>query len=92
MTYNTKSPITQVVKLLARSYAVTHNVTVEEHPGYHLLGNLVVFFSEMLSKQSKLVYKYHRTNSNPGQNPSTDVAIVLKCLSGGAGVMRSALG
>ena len=85
--------ITQVVKLLATSYAVTHNVTVEEHPGYLLLGELVVFFSKMLSKQSKLVYKYHpqRTvakNSNPGQNPSTDVAIVLKCLLGGGFISK----
>ena len=43
--------LTQVVNLLARSYAVTHNLAVEEPPGYLLLGNLVVFFSEMLSRQ-----------------------------------------
>ena len=85
--------ITRVVELLASSYDATHNLTVEEHPGYLLLGNLVVFFSKMLSRQSKLVYKYHpqRTvakNCNPGQNPSTDVAIVLKCLLGGGFISK----
>ena len=82
--------ITQVVELLASSYDAIHNLAVEESAGYLLLG---VFFSKMLSRQSKLVYKYHTQrkvakNSNPGQNPSTDVAIVLKCLLGGGFISK----
>ena len=85
--------ITQVVEQLARSYAGIHNLTVEEPAGYQFLGELVVFFSEMLCKQSKLEYKYHpkravAKNSNPGQIPSTDVAIVLKSLLGGGFISK----
>ena len=76
---------------LARSYDGTQNLSVEEHPGYFLLGVLVLFFGKMLSRQSKLVYHPQRTvakNSNPGQKPSTDVAIVLKCLLGGGFISK----
>ena len=51
--------------------------------GYLSLGNLIVYFSKMLSHTLDASYKCHpqRTvakNINPGQNPSTDVALILK--------------
>jgi len=61
----------------------THNLAEEEPPGYLPLGNLVVFFGKKLSEALDRTYKCHpqrvvASNANPGQNPSTDVAIVIR--------------
>ena len=73
--------------LLTGVYASTHALAEEEPPGYLPLGLLVVHFGQFLSRKLNATYKCHpqRTvakNTNPGQNPSTDVAIVLRALTG----------
>ena len=71
-----------IVAQLADTYHWTHNVAVEEPPGYILLGILLVYFGKMLSCTSNDTYKCHpqRTvaKNTPGQNPSTDVALILR--------------
>ncbi len=72
-----------IVAQMAKTYNWTHNVTVEEAPGYLPLGTLLVYFGNMLSHTMGGTYKCHpqRTvakNTNPGQNPSTDIALILK--------------
>lgn len=69
--------------LLTDIYTSTHNLAEEEPPGYLPLGCLVVYFGQFLSKALNTTYKCHpqRTvarNINRGQNPSTDVAIILR--------------
>ena len=73
--------------VLADTFAWTHNLSEEEPPGYLPLGLLVVFFGKMLSTALHNTYKCHpqrsvARNDNPGQNPSTDVAIILRVKSG----------
>jgi hypothetical protein len=72
-----------IVTQMADTYEWTHNLAVEEAPGYLPLGNLLVFIGKMLSSTYNATYKCHpqRTvakNTNPGQNPSTDVAMILR--------------
>ena len=72
--------------VLADTFAWTHNLLEEEPPGYLPLGLLVVFFGKMLSTALQNTYKCHpqrsvARNPNPGQNPSTDVAIILRVKS-----------
>ena len=72
-----------IVALMAETYKWTHNVTVEEAPGYLPLGTLLVFIGKMLSSTLGGTYKCHpqhtvAKNTNPGQNPSTDVAMILR--------------
>ncbi len=64
---------------------LTHNLREEEPPGYLPLGCLVVYFGKLLSTRLNAIYNCHpqrsvAKNVNPGQNPSTDVAIVLRSL------------
>lgn len=78
---------TEVVKVYTQLHRRVYNLSVEEPSGYPFLTALVVYFGDVLSAQHSLIYKCHpqRTvarNSNPGQNPSTDIAIILKCRTG----------
>lgn len=78
---------TEVVKECTRLHRRLHNLSVEEASGYPLLTVLLAYFGDVLSEQHGLLYKCHpqrnvAKNSNPGQNPSTDIAIILKCLTG----------
>ena len=75
--------ICAIVDRLVDIHQWTHNITYEEAPGYLSLGYLIVYFSKILSPTLDASYKCHpqRTvakNINPGQNPSTDVALILK--------------
>ena len=70
---------------LADFFTIVHNVSEEEAPGYLPLGNIIVYFCKHLSEKLNAVYKCHpqrvvAKNSNPEQNPSTDVAIILRTL------------
>ena len=72
---------------LADLFTVIHNVSEEEAPGYLPLGNIIAYFCKRLSEKLNAVYKCHpqrvvAKNSNPEQNPSTDIAIILRTLSG----------
>lgn len=71
-----------VVERLALHHQYTHNLTVEESPGYLYLGALLCFFAKSLSGQLGMTYKHHAQhteakNNHPGQNPS-----ILRALSG----------
>ena len=70
-------------EVLTTIFARTHNISEEEPPGYLPLGILIVLFCEVLSSALVLTFKCHpqRTvakNMSPGQNPSTDVALVMR--------------
>lgn len=61
----------------------SHNVTVEEDPGYLLLGDLITTFAQVLKMEFKSNFRYHAQrkvcmNQNKGRNPSTDGAIILR--------------
>ena len=78
-----QNPYIAIVAQMAETYEWTHNVTVEEAPGYLPLGNLLVFIGKMLTSKFGGIYKCHpqrnvAKNSNPGQTPSTDVAMILR--------------
>lgn len=78
----------QFFQVLTDTFTWTHNVSEEEPPGYLPLGILVVFFGKMLSRTLNNTYKCHpqrivARNDNPGQNPSTDVAIILRMKTDG---------
>ena len=72
---------------LTDTFNWTHNLAEEEPPGYLPLGILVVFFGKKLSEALDRTYKCHpqrvvARNANPGQNPSTDVAIIIRLRDG----------
>lgn len=60
----------------------THNIGQEESAGYVPLGFLIIFYGRMLSEILTSNYQCHMQRavaitSRPGQNPSTDAALIL---------------
>ena len=73
--------ISGVLKWYVHNWKGSHNVTVEEEPGYLLLGNLLTFFATAMESELGFKFKYHAQrqvckNSTQGRNPSTDGAII----------------
>lgn len=79
----TDPPLTlKVDDLLCKTYT-THNLQEDEASGYLPLGNIVVYFGALLSDRLNSTYLCHpqRSVANTGargQNPSTDVAIIMR--------------
>ena len=72
---------TDILKVLLCHCLKTIQVGIEEAAGYVLLGILLGFFADCLTKILVEPYNFHNqhlvaSNSNPGQNLTTDAAIV----------------
>ena len=73
--------VPSTMKSVLTHYESTEHIGLEESAGYTVLGIFMVFFAQALSKEVETRYKVRKqpvvaVNSNRGQNPSSDFALI----------------